>query len=67
MEKSPDETLSKGRGEKTGSDNNEESATNEEDAVESTKALTRVRKNLRVWPNSSSCLLYTSPSPRDEL
>ena len=58
VEKSQDETLSKGRGEKTGSDNNEESTTNGEDTVESTKALTRVRKNLRVWPNSSSRIVY---------
>ena len=57
MEKSRDETLSKGRGEKTGSDSNE-NTNNEEDVVEATKTLTRVRKNLRVWPNSSSRIIY---------
>jgi hypothetical protein len=58
VEKSQDETLSKGRGEKTGSDNNEASTNNEERVVEATKTLTRVRKNLRVWPNSSSKILF---------
>ena len=58
VEKSRDETLSKGRGEKTGSDNIEANTNNEEDVVEATKTLTRVRKNLRVWPNSSSRIIY---------
>ena len=59
VEKSRDETLSKGRGERTGTDSSDTNANDEEEvSVEATKALTRVRKNLRVLPNSSSRIIY---------